>query len=73
MKPAEYSESRIVTQDTPYRVGSLKGTHSDSGTLHLGRVVWVKKSPEAQSPQQHRSAYVEGIGLVSVDATHAST
>ncbi len=68
MKPAEYSESRIVTEDAPYHVEDLKGTHSDPGMLHLGRVVWGKKSPEGQSPEQRVSVYAEGVGLVSLES-----
>lgn len=33
MKPVEYCESRIVTEDTHYEVEDLKWTHSASGTL----------------------------------------
>jgi len=33
MKPVEYCESRIVTEDTHYEVEDLKGMHSASGTL----------------------------------------
>ena len=68
MKPVEYSESRIVTQDTPYEVEDLKGTHSASGTLYLGRVVWVRKSPEGQSLEQHISVYAEGVGVVKLES-----
>jgi len=68
VKPAEYSESRIVTEDAPYHVEDLKGTHSDPGMLHLGRVVWGKKSPEGQSPEQRVSVYAEGVGLVSLES-----
>lgn len=70
MKPAEYNESRIVTEDTPYHVEDLKGTHSDPGMLHLGRVVWAKKSPEGQTPEQRVSVYAEELG--SFHWNHAS-
>ncbi len=68
MKPAEYSETRIVTQDTPYRVEALKGTHAGSGILHLGRVVWTKKSPEEPNLERRILAYAECIGIISVEA-----
>ncbi len=70
VKPVEYCESCIVTEDTPYHVegGDLKGTHSDTGILHLGRVVWIRKNPERQGPEQQVSVYAEGVGLVSVEA-----
>ncbi len=68
MKPVEYCESRIVTEDTPYQVEDLKGTHSDSGILHLGRVVWVRKSFEEQRPEQYISVYAEGVGLVKLQS-----
>ena len=68
MIPADYTEQRVVTQDVPYHVEGLKGTHADDGTLHLGRVVWVKKGTEAQNPDQRVSVYAEGAGLVSVES-----
>ena len=67
MKPVEYCETCIVTEDTHYEVDDLKGTHSGSGTLHLGRVVWRKKSSPEQAPNQRVSVYAEGVGLVSLD------
>ena len=68
MKPAEYTESRIVICDTPYRVKNLKGTHSDPGILQTGRVVWAKKSDEEQGPEEQITVYAEGAGLVEVEA-----
>ncbi len=66
--PAEYSEPRVVIQDTPYEAEALKGTHADHGTLHLGRVVWVKKGTEAQSTDQRITVYAEGVGLVTLES-----
>jgi len=68
VKPGDYRESRIVTEDTHYQVEDLEGTHSDSGTLHVMRVVWVRKSPEGQRPDQCISVYAEGVGLVTLEA-----
>lgn len=70
MKPIEYCESCIVTEDTPYQVegSDLKGTHSGTGILHLGRVVWIRKSLAEQGPEQRTTAYAEGVGLVSVES-----
>ncbi len=69
MKPAEYCESCIVTEDTPYQVegSDLKGTHAGAGVLHLGRVVWTKKNPKEPSREQRVSVYAEGVGLVSLE------
>ena len=68
MIPAEYSEERVLSQDIPYQVEGLKGTHAANGILHLGRIVWVRKGTEEQSPDQHVSAYADGVGLVSLES-----
>jgi len=70
VKPVEYCESCIITEDTPYQVegSDLKGTHSGTGVLNLGRVVWTKKNPKEPGPEQHVSVYAEGVGLVSLES-----
>ena len=69
MKPQDYRESCTVMRDTHYEVGeaSSKGTHSGSGTLHKGRVVWIQKSLSESAHEPSVSVYAEGVGIVSLD------
>lgn len=69
-KPKEYGDCCIVTKETPYKVGTgdMEGTHSDSGMLHRGRVVWVRERLPQVPDRSSVSAYAEGVGIVSVQA-----
>lgn len=69
MKPQEHRESCIVTRDTHYEVGegSNKGTHASSGTLNIGRVVWLQRSLQDIGDEQVVFAYAEGVGIVALD------
>ena len=51
-------------EDTPYQAEELTGTHSSVGTLHLGRVVWMKKDLQEQTTDQRVPVYAEGVGVV---------
>ena len=67
-KPSEYRHSFTINRDVHYEVsGDQKGTHSSSGTLHIGRVVWVREPLPAETSEPCVSAYVEGVGVISVD------
>lgn len=70
MKPAEYRQPCTITQETPYQIepGELKGTHSSTGVLQIGRVVWLQHNPEEHAPEHRLSCYAEGIGIVSVES-----
>ncbi len=69
MKPQNYRESCTVTRDIHYEVGQEpgKGTHSGSGTLHKGRVVWIQKPLSESANEPSVSVYAEGVGIVSLD------
>jgi hypothetical protein len=62
MKPQDYRESCMVMRDIHYEVSeaSLKGTHSGSGMLHTGRVVWVQKPLSENAHESSVSVYAEG-------------
>ena len=65
-KPHEYRHSYTINQDVRYEIsGNQKGTHAGAGTLHVGRVVWLRE-PMANS-DACVSAYVEGVGVISID------
>ena len=69
MKPSEYRECYVLTKDTPYSVeeNQHKGTHSSTGLLKIGRVVWIKERLEERASDQCTLAYAEGVGLVTLD------
>lgn len=71
MKPNEYRGCYVVTQATPYNVeeGRLKGTHSGTGILEIGRVVWIREHAEEKVSEQQTYAYAEGVGLVSLESS----
>lgn len=65
-KPHEYRHCCTVQQDVHYEVlGDQKGTHAGAGTLHAGRVVWIREDMPVAEPCV--SAYVEGVGVISID------
>lgn len=53
MRPIDYRKCCIIIGDTPYHVekGESKGTHSASGVLRIGRVVWTRKYEDC-APEQ---------------------
>ena len=70
MKPAEYRYSCIIAKDIPYNVieGALKGSQPGIGTLHVGRVVWLDHQMDTGSAGTDTQAFVDGIGLITVDS-----
>lgn len=70
MKPNDFRQPFTIAQEVPYRVqeGDLKGTHSSSGSLAIGRVVWVREMPKDDEPDQRVLVYAEGVGVVSIEA-----
>ena len=70
MKPNDYRQPYTITREVPYQVqeGDLKGTHSSSGSLGVGRVVWVREMPKDDEPKQRLLVYAEGVGIVTIEA-----
>jgi len=68
MKPNDYRVACTIMKETPYRVadGDLQEAQASEGMLQQGRVVWLKKNLGESSAEAQVSAYVEGIGLISV-------
>lgn len=66
-KPRLYEQLRVVVRDLPCQRQEqcFSGLQMPGGLLGIGRVVWIQKLLEP--PTRFVSAYVEGIGIVSVD------
>jgi hypothetical protein len=68
-KPHEYRHSCTIHHDVHYEIsGNSKGPYAGTGTLHVGRVVWTREAMPIETSQPCVSAYVEGIGVISIDA-----
>jgi hypothetical protein len=66
-KPRDYDEARVTVQNITYQ---FEDDQSDSpsmtgGVLSKGQVVWIKKCRAFASSI---SAYVRGVGVVTVDS-----
>lgn len=71
MKPNEYRKCCIITRDTHYQVGEgeSQGTHTATGVLKMGGVVWAKNN-EDQTPEKQTSVFARGIGVILVQSSH---
>ncbi|GAC1362126.1 MAG: hypothetical protein NVSMB3_10350 [Acidobacteriaceae bacterium] len=69
-KPNDYRAIYILATDTSYQnTGTTtKGTHSGEGTLHKGRVVWLREDTVTVEQDSPVSVYAEGVGLVLLNA-----
>ena len=69
MRPLEYREECTILRHIHYQIeeGQLQGTHSSSGPLNIGRVVYLQHPLEECKDEGIVSAYIEGIGIVSID------
>ena len=75
MKPNEYRESYTVTQDIPFSLqeGQTQGTHSSTGVLEIGRVVWIREHAEENTLEPQTVVYAEGVGLMSLESSNLLT
>ncbi len=66
-RPAEYEQACVAKRNVPYQrsVVNFQGQPMTEGVLVKGRVVWVQKAKPAKG--RPVPAYVEGLGIVSVD------
>lgn len=69
MKPPEYRVQCTLIRNIHYQVeeGQLKGTHSSSGSVNVGRIVYLQHPLEECRDEPSVSGYIEGIGIVSLD------
>jgi hypothetical protein len=66
MKPPEYRNMLIVMRDTPYSVvDGRDGNVSKSGTLSIGRVIWMAPD-ENLNQSSNAMAYAESIGKITI-------
>jgi hypothetical protein len=71
-KPQDYEETCVTVRNVPYQCedSNSMGRSLTGGVLGKGRIVWVQnllKMKRRALPSYSVSAYVEDIGIVSVD------
>ncbi len=66
-KPQLYDQLRVIVRNLPCQrqEQGFSGSRMSGGLLGIGRAIWIQKLLEP--PTRLVSAYVEGIGIVSVD------
>ena len=64
-RPHDYDEVRVTVRNMTYQCDDerFNGMHT-GGVLSKGQIVWIRKSPVFAYAI---SAYVEGVGLVTID------
>lgn len=74
MKPETYGETCVIVRNLPYECeDDRRGPSTAGGVLGKGSVVWVERRDGNRNGSVSSSrtgsvtAYVEGIGVVSVD------
>lgn len=70
MKPSEFNHLRVISGETPYQAQAGRSedeSQTASGTLEVGRCVWTRQTPGGDSAQALVQAYVEGIGIISLN------
>lgn len=69
IRPEGYRETCVVTRDVPHTVaeGETEGTHTSSGTLHVGRVIWIQRKLADCEDDARISAFADGVGIMEVD------
>ena len=69
MKPNEFTDLRIISADVAYQAKAdlSDGSQPSRGTLQPGRCVWIQHSAASGNLQALVPAYVEGIGVISLD------
>lgn len=65
-RPHDYDEVRVTVRNLTYQCEDehFNGMHTTGGVLSKGQVVWIRKS---RGLAHIVSAYVEGVGLVTID------
>jgi hypothetical protein len=65
-RPHDYDEVRVTVRNMTYQYEDehFNGMHKTGEVLSKGQVVWIRKSPGLAHAI---SAYVEGVGLVTID------
>jgi len=69
MKPNEFTDLRVISANTRYqaKVDLSDGSQTSRGTLQAGRCVWTQRSDASANVEAVVPAYVEGIGVISLD------
>lgn len=68
-KPTGYEETCMTVRNIPYQLADerYKGMSMTGGVLGKGRTVWVQSLDKTRKGPIRITAYVEDIGIVSVD------
>ena len=68
-KPKDYEETCMIVRNIPYQCEDhrYKGRSMTGGVLGKGRIVWVQSLLETKERPISITAYVEDIGIVSID------
>jgi len=69
-RPDTFQRSFVASRNVPYVCGdgfSGEGYHS-GGVLSRGKTVWTTADDEAGKHPQRMVAFVEGLGIVSLDS-----
>lgn len=65
-RPHDYDEPRVTVRNINYHCedDQFNAMHTTGGVLCKGQIVWIRRCPTFAYSV---SAYVEGIGLVTID------
>lgn len=68
-KPSGYEETCMTVRNIPYQLADerYKGMSMTGGVLGKGQTVWVQSLAKTRKRPILITAYVENIGIVSVD------
>ncbi len=69
LRPDVYRQPHVALQHIPYICGggSTIRDSSSGGVLGRGQTVWTSDNCQSKTYQSLTSAFVEGIGIVSLD------
>lgn len=70
LKPHVFQQPCVATRNLPYinLDGPLNAGFSNGGVIGTGQVVWLEESTARKIGSTAANAFVEGIGVVSIDA-----
>jgi hypothetical protein len=67
VRPEAFQQPYIALQNVPYLCGDDPSKAGSGGVLSRGKTVWARQSDASQSAAGSITAYVEGVGLISVN------
>ena len=68
MRPELFEQPFVAIRNLPYLCEDSNGAgHSSGGVLGVGQTVWGENQARHKSKLHPARAYVEGVGIVSLD------